>query len=67
MNTMDQNSAYHSKKIDLKESLDVSFWCEEFSLCVDELKEIVKTVGPLVHDVRVHLAKKLLVRWPQNY
>ncbi len=49
------------KKIDVKESWDVNFWCEELNLRTEELKEIVRTVGPQVHDVRVHLAKKLML------
>ncbi len=55
------------KKIDVKESWDVNFWCEEFNLRAEELKEIVKNVGPKVHDIRVHLAKKLLMTSTLTY
>lgn len=54
-------------KIDVRESWDVNFWCEELNLRAEELKEIVKQVGPAVHDVRVHLAKQLLTRWTLAY
>ncbi len=64
---MDLNSPEHEKKIDVKESWDINFWCEELNLRADELKEIVRTVGPQVHDVRLHIAKKLLLSWPKAY
>jgi hypothetical protein len=57
----------HDTKINLKESLDVNYWCEVLNLRADELGEIVKQVGPAVHDVRLHLAKKLLINWPVSY
>jgi hypothetical protein len=57
----------HDTKIDLKETLDVNFWCEELNLRADELRDIVKQVGPAVHDVRLYLAKKLLINWPVSY
>lgn len=52
--------------IDLKQSWDVNYWCEEFNLRAEELKEIVSKVGPAVHDVRDHLAKKLFQSWPSS-
>lgn len=55
------------KKIDIKESWDINFWCEELNLRSEELKEIVNKVGPAVHDVRLHIAKKLLISWPATY
>ncbi|MES2526221.1 MAG: DUF3606 domain-containing protein [Bdellovibrionota bacterium] len=54
-------------RIDVKESWDVNFWCEELNLRAEELKEIVKVVGPQIHDVRVHLAKKLMMHFPLSY
>lgn len=54
-------------KIDLREAWDVNYWCEELNLRAEELKEIVKVVGPKVHDVRVYIAKKLLIHWPLAY
>lgn len=54
-------------KINLKESWDVNFWCDELNLKAEELKEIVKNVGPVVHDVRLYLAKRLLLNWPSAY
>lgn len=62
----DQNLA-DVKVINVKEALDVSFWCDEFNLKADELLDIVKRVGPLVHDVRLYLAKRLLISWPVAY
>ena len=61
----DQNEV--EKRIDVKESWDVNFWCEELNLRAEELKEIVKMVGPEIHDVRVHLAKKLMLHFPLSY
>ncbi len=54
-------------KIDVKEAWDINFWCDELNLKADELKEIIKQVGPKVHDVRVHLAKNLIMKWPLAY
>lgn len=64
---MDLNRTVNEKKIDVKESWDVNFWCEELNLRAEELKEIVKTVGPEIHDVRLHIAKKLMLDWPKAY
>lgn len=58
---LDQN------QINVKESWDVNFWCDELNLKAEELKEIVKKVGPKVHDVRLHIAKRLLINWPVAY
>ncbi len=55
------------KKIDIRESWDINFWCEELNLRSEELKEIVNMVGPAVHDVRLHIAKRLLISWPATY
>jgi hypothetical protein len=54
-------------KIDIKESWDINYCCEELNLRADELKAIVVKVGPAVQDVRLHLAKKQLIDWPANY
>lgn len=55
------------KKINIRESWDINYWCDELNLKADELKDIVKHVGPKVHDVRLHIAKKLLINWPVVY
>lgn len=55
------------KKIDIRESWDINFWCEELSLRAEELKEIVNKVGPSVDDVRLHLAKQRLIFPPVTY
>lgn len=58
---------YDELKINIKEAFDVHFWCEELNLKSEELMDIVKQVGPLVHDVRLYLAKRLLINWPVAY
>lgn len=54
-------------RINVKESWDINFWCDELNLKADELKEIIKQVGPEVHNVRLHLAKNMIVKWPLAY
>lgn len=53
--------------INLKEAWDINFWCDELNLQADDLMEIVKLVGPAVHDVRVYMAKRLILKWPLAY
>lgn len=67
MNNTESNFEETSNEIDIKHAWDVNFWCDELNLRADDLKEIVKQVGPAVHDVRVHLAKNLIVNWPLAY
>lgn len=57
----------HDKLINVKESIDLNFWCDELNLKTDELMDIVKEVGPVVHDVRLFIAKRLLLSWPSAY
>ncbi len=57
----------NENKIDVREAWDINFWCEELNLRAEELKEIVQMVGPQVHDVRLHIAKKLMLSWPKTY
>lgn len=64
---MELTRTENENKIDVRESWDVNFWCEELNLRAEELKEIVQAVGPQVHDVRLHIAKKLLMAWPKAY
>lgn len=54
-------------KINVKEAFDLHFWCEELNLKKEELLDIISKVGPLVHDVRLHIAKRLLINWPNAY
>lgn len=54
-------------QINVKEAFDLHFWCEELSLKKEELLDIISKVGPLVHDVRLHIAKRLLINWPNAY
>lgn len=53
--------------MNLKEAQDVNFWSDELNLKAEELREIVRHVGPQVHDVKLHLAKNLLSNWPAIY
>ena len=53
--------------INIKEAWDVNFWCDELNLKAEELKEIVKEVGPFPHDVRLYITKKHLLKWPNTY
>ncbi len=68
---MNENFLDHSvgteSDIDLKETRKMHFWCEELGLRSEDLRDIVRLVGPAVHDVRMYLAKKLLVSWPAHY
>lgn len=53
--------------INVKEVWDLHFWCDELNLKAEELKDIIREVGPEVHSVRVHMAKNLLNKWPLAY
>ena len=48
--------------IHLNESWDFNRWCEELNLRAEELKEIVKKVGPNIEDVRGFLVKRNMKR-----
>ena len=61
------SETYDEKRINVKESWELNHWCDEFNLKAEELKEIVKKVGPEVHNVRVHLAKKFIGLGPVLY
>lgn len=54
-------------KNDLISPQDIGYWCEELNVRAEELAEIIKKVGPSVHEVRVYLAKMLLLNWPKAY
>ena len=62
-----QQKVMDDRKINVMEAWDVMYWCDELNLRADELKDIVRQVGPGVHDVRLHLATKLLINWPTTY
>lgn len=53
--------------INVKELWDINFWCDELNLKAEELTEIISEVGPEVHQVRMHLARNLLEKWPLAY
>jgi hypothetical protein len=61
------NKITEDKCINVQESYDVNYWCEELNLRSEELLDIVNQVGPSLHDVRLHLAKRLLTSWPAAY
>lgn len=67
MTELNKHPVTDEKKIDIRESWDVNYWCDELNLRADELRDIVGQVGPAVHDVRLHIAKKLLINWPLAY
>lgn len=51
-------------RIDVKESWELNYWCGELNVRAEELKEIIKIVGPSVPDVRLYIARKFLITWP---
>ena len=64
-----QNESNHmnEKQINIRESWDINYWSEELNLRAEELVDIVKQVGPSIHEVRLHLAKRFLLNWPASY
>ena len=48
--------------IHLNESWELNHWCEELNLRAEELREIVKKVGPQIEDVRAYLARRNISR-----
>ena len=48
--------------IHLNESWELNHWCEELNLRAEELKEIVRKVGPKIDDVRDFLVKRNMNR-----
>lgn len=46
----------------LNESWELNHWCEEFNLRADELRAIVKEVGPEVNDIRDYLVRRNIGR-----
>lgn len=51
-----------SSIIHLNENWELNHWCEEFNLRAEELKEIVKRVGPKIEDIRAFLVKRNMNR-----
>jgi hypothetical protein len=62
-----RNTKSDEKLINIKEAWDINYWCDELNLKAEELKEIVKEVGPKPHDVRMFIAKRLLINWNMSY
>jgi hypothetical protein len=44
--------------IHLKGNWELNRWCEELNLRAEELKEIVKKVGPKYKDIKAYIEKK---------
>jgi hypothetical protein len=44
-------------RIALSEPYEISYWTKELGVSADELREIVKRVGPMAADVRRELGK----------
>lgn len=44
--------------IHLKGNWELNRWCEELNLRAEELKEIVRKVGPMFEDIKAYIAKK---------
>jgi hypothetical protein len=44
-------------RIALSEPYEVQYWTKELGVSADELREIVKRVGPMAADVRRELGK----------
>jgi hypothetical protein len=55
------------RKINVSEVKELNYWCEELNLRAEDLKDIIIKVGPAVHDVKLYMAKKLLISWPETY
>lgn len=62
-----KNRTSNERIINVKESWDINFWCDELNLKAEELRDIIKQVGPSLHDVRLFIAKKHIVNWPVSY
>ena len=45
-----------------KEGWDLNRWCEELNLRAEELKEIIKRVGPDLENIRDYLARRNMKR-----
>ncbi len=46
-----------SGKINLRQMYEVEYWTRKLDLTVDELTEIIATVGPSVDAVRTHVGR----------
>ncbi|WP_375169657.1 DUF3606 domain-containing protein [Marinobacter sp.] len=44
------------KKININQSWEVTYWCKALGVSEKELREAVEAVGPLVADVKAHIA-----------
>jgi hypothetical protein len=52
-------------RIDIQASAEMRHWVREFGPSAMQLKEAVRSVGPLVSDVRAYLQKQSLYRLRQ--
>ncbi len=59
---MQSEQTKRKNKINLRVSWELNHWCEVFNLRSEELREIVKKVGPDVDAVRAYLARKSIFK-----
>ena len=45
------------QRINIHQDYEVQYWSEKFGVSGDELRKAVEQVGPMVHDVALHLGK----------
>ncbi|RZJ31366.1 MAG: DUF3606 domain-containing protein [Flavobacterium sp.] len=45
-------------RIDVNESYELQYWSEKFDVSRDELREAVKSVGPIAKDVEKYFQSK---------
>lgn len=44
-------------RINIMQTLEVTYWTETLGVTADQLKDAVKAVGPMVKDVKQYLKK----------
>ena len=54
-----QSGERHGKRIDLSRTAERTYWCAHFGISPEELRHIVREVGPIVSDVRRRLRRGL--------
>lgn len=45
------------KKINVNQYYELLYWSKKFGVTIEELKEAVEAVGPMVSDVKEYLGK----------
>lgn len=44
-----------AKKINVNEAWELDYWTKTLNVSADRLRQAVRTVGPMVSDVKTHL------------